>query len=91
MSPVVFVAVSTTIAWLFAVALVWLIEHDCVMPVVRTHLATFVESADWVAWTTAQLGVEQRKTFFPPADATWTTGCRVEVHLQPLPGQCGPA
>jgi hypothetical protein len=85
------VATSTTIAWLFASVLDWLIEHDCVMPVVLMHLASFVTLATAATWTTAQLAVVHWKEFFPPAAATWTTGRDVDVHVQRIPGQRAPA
>jgi hypothetical protein len=73
--PLIFVAISTTMASLLvAPELVWLIEHDCVMPVVLTHAPLFMASGASVACTTAQLAREQRKSFLPPAVATWTTG-----------------
>jgi hypothetical protein len=64
---------------LFLVALVWLIEHDCVSPVVLMHVAVFVPSGGGairgvVAWTTAQLAVAHWNVFEPPAEAIWTTG-----------------
>jgi hypothetical protein len=88
--PDVFVAISTTMATLSAVALVWLIEHDCVMPVVRMHFAVFVAAAA-VVCTTTQLAVTQRNLFAPPGAAIWTTGSAVDVHVHPAPGQLGPA
>jgi hypothetical protein len=53
--PVLLVAISTTIAWFSASVLDWVIEHDCVIPVVLIHLATFVVLAAAATWTTAQL------------------------------------
>jgi hypothetical protein len=46
--PLVFVAISTTIA-VFGPVPLCVIEHDCVMPVVLTHFAVFAASADFVA------------------------------------------
>ena len=89
--PDILVAISTTIATLSAVALVWLIEHDCVMPVVLTHFAVFVAAAVAVACTTTQLAVAHRNRFAPPGAASWTTGWAVDVHVQRAPGQLGPA
>jgi len=65
---------SYTIATLFALALTWLIEHDCEVPVVLTHFAVFVASGASAACTTAQRAPEHWNSFLPPARATWTTG-----------------
>src|SRR5918995_6613515 len=89
--PDIFVAISTTMATLSAVALVWLIEHDCVMPVVLTHFAVFVVAAAVVACTTTQLAVTHRNLFVPPGAAIWTIGWAVDAHVQRAPGQLGPA
>src|SRR5919197_3231437 len=89
--PDILVAISTTIATLSAVALVWLIEHDCVMPVFLMHFAVFVEAAAVVACTTAHRAVTHWNLFAPPGAAIWTTGSAVDVHVQPVPGQLGPA
>jgi hypothetical protein len=51
-----------------------LIEHDCVIPVVLIHLATFVVLAAAATWTTAQLALVHWNEFLPPGAATWTTG-----------------
>jgi hypothetical protein len=59
---------------LFAVALDWLIEHDCVMPVVLMHLAVFVARVVGAVCTTAQLELAHWKTFLPAPEAIWTTG-----------------
>jgi hypothetical protein len=83
------VAISTTIA-VFGPVPVWVIEHDCVMPVVLMHFALFAASSDFVSWTTTQRLTEQRKLFLPRSLATWTTRCD-RVHVQPFPGQRGPA
>ena len=77
---------STMIAVLFAFALVWLIVHDCVRPVVLMHVALLFGAAAAavsaldvlvallvVACTTAQLPVVQKNVFLPPAAAIWTT------------------
>jgi uncharacterized membrane protein len=69
-SPVALLAVSTTTAWLFAVALDWVIEHDCVMPVVLMQFAVFVASVAAAVWTTAQREVAHWKTFLPAPEAT---------------------
>ncbi len=67
-------AVWTTIASLFLVALVWVIEHDCEIPVVLMHFAVFVARGAAAVWTTAQLELAHWKTLLPPVEATWTTG-----------------
>jgi hypothetical protein len=68
-----------------------LIEHDCVMPVVRMHFAMFGAAGAAATWTTAQLADAHAKVFFPPRDAIWTTVCVVLAQVQRLPGQRGPA
>jgi hypothetical protein len=66
---------------LSTVALVWVIEHDCVSPLVLLHVALFGAAAavsglvvfvavpEVVACTTAQLPVVQKNVFLPPAAA----------------------
>jgi hypothetical protein len=54
-------------------------------------LVVFVAVTDLLACTTAQLPVVQRNVFFPPAVASWTTGCAVDVQVQRALGQLGPA
>jgi hypothetical protein len=61
-------------ASLSAVALVWVIEHDCEMPVILMHFALFVASAVTEVCTTAQLELAHWKTFLPAVEATCTTG-----------------
>jgi hypothetical protein len=55
-----------------------------------TDVGVFAAKAA-VVCTTAQLPVLQRNVFLPPAAAIWMTGCAVDVHAQPAPGQLDPA
>ncbi|MEP6639995.1 MAG: hypothetical protein ABJC39_11640 [Chloroflexota bacterium] len=55
---------------MFAVALVWVIEHDCEVPVVLMHFAVFVARSAAEACTTAQLELAHWKTFLPAPEAT---------------------
>jgi hypothetical protein len=66
------------------------IEHDCVIPVVRVHFAVFVANGDFVSCTITQRAAAHRNLFFPWPVAIWTT-FRACVHAHPLPGQLGPA
>jgi hypothetical protein len=73
------------------VALVWLIEHDCVMPIVLMHFAVFAAAAAVVACTTTHRAVTHRNLFAPPGAAIWMIGSAVDAHVQRAPGQRGPA
>jgi hypothetical protein len=102
-SPENFPAFSYTTAVLDAVALLWLIEHDCVSPVVLMHTARFFIGAEAandrppvaarraVSCTTAQRAVLHTNMFLPPVAAICTTGWFALVHAQPAPGHRGPA
>jgi hypothetical protein len=87
---------------LSAVALLWLIEQDCVSPIVLMQTALFgfaagaandrrVVAARRVTCMTAQRAVLQRNLFLPPAAAICTTGWVASVHVQRRPGHLGPA
>jgi hypothetical protein len=90
--PTELVMFSYTTALLFAVELVWLIVHAWVSPDVLMQAAVLVPvTGRFATCTTAQLAVEHRYAFLPPAGATCTTGCVVVVQLQRRPGHCAPA
>jgi hypothetical protein len=86
-----------------AVALLWLIEQDCVSPIVlmQTALLGFgvgaannrgvVAARRAVSCTTAQRAFRHTNLFLPPAEAICTIGWVALVHAQRRPGHLGPA